>query len=78
MKGRHATLAVGAVCLWLLLACASTKPACSPGDLAAIEAAYSARMLAAGCVGVALNTCEAGPSLKAERAAEEKTGGCRK
>lgn len=74
----RAALVLGLLCIGLVHCGAPSQQPCSPGDLAAIQAAYSARMLATGCVGAAVDTCEAGPSLKAERIAEEKSGGCLK
>ena len=56
----------------------SQKSPCLPSDLVGVEAAYTARMVAAGCVGPAVDTCKDGPALKAERLAEEKSGGCLK
>jgi len=63
----------------LLVACGGVPSSpCAPRDLAGIEAAYSARMIAAGCTGPKVDTCDAGPGLRAERDAEERSGGCLK
>lgn len=60
----------------LAFGCRQSGEACSPKTLASIEAGYSAKVVAL-CQGFKFEDCPAVPSLKADRAAEEKAAGCR-
>lgn len=69
------SLGLGSICL--VLGCTSGQPnPCTPQVLAGIEATYSAQVLAS-CQGKTMDTCDAVPALKADRAKAEKKASCR-
>ena len=60
-----------------LLACAGVPPSpCTPAALAAIQADYSAKVIAL-CHNYTFDACPSVPSLKADRAAAEEKLQCR-
>lgn len=60
----------------LLVSCASSPPPCPASTLAVIEARYSKNVLSA-CQGYSLDTCPTINDLRAERARDEESAGCR-
>jgi hypothetical protein len=64
-----------ALVLLLVAGCAPTREPCTAATLAAIEAAYTADVLAQ-CAGYTLDTCPATPALKARRFEAEQKAGC--
>lgn len=70
-------IALGAYSLLLVCGCGGSDPSpCTPAKLAAIEAQFSAQVVAS-CQGYTFDNCPAVPALKADRAKAEAEASCR-